>query len=58
MANNLKPKLVAYYDPLLKNWDQAIEAELERRGLTIDDLSDYCVFAIPDGASGAYYDNL
>jgi len=58
MRDNLKPVLKVLYCPIKKDWNERITAELKKRGLTLDDLDKFCVFAIPEGASGAYYDNL
>ncbi len=47
MQDKLKPVITAYYDPVRKDWNEAIEAELEKRGLTTGDLNRFCIFAFP-----------
>lgn len=48
-----KPILKVFYDPIRKDWNEKIKAELRRRGLSVADLKKYTVFAIPEKSQDA-----
>ena len=59
MIHELKPVLKVLYCPIKKDWDQKIRDELQRLGLSVADLKNYTVIAIPETSKyEPYYQEL